>query len=138
MKNISLEPTNKPGVYSVQLADGFSKKIIGKFNKSNCTFTAQRSEKKHLFRNTNSLAICETVLNELPVRWIEILYTDLSGRLHRLATSKEYLIAHGKRAAFKETNWEGQYFLELSKWNLQAAQRYHNEINSQPSLFGVA
>jgi hypothetical protein len=139
MKTLKLSPTNKPGLSQVCLSDGFSQKIIGSYNEASKTFTANRKEAKHLHRNTNSLAINEAVLNELPVHWIEILFTDSSGRLHRLATSREYLLKFGKRAAFRETGFEPQRFLELSKWNLQAAQRYEMQLHSQGSLFpGVA
>jgi hypothetical protein len=139
MKNLSLTAAKSPGVSQVCLSDEFSQKVIGSYNEASKTFTAHRKEAKHLYRNTNSLAISETVLNELPIRWIEILYTDSSGRVHRLATSKEYLLKFGKRAAFRETGFEPQIFLELSKWNLQDALRYEMQIHSQGSLFpGVA
>ena len=100
-KNIELIPTRRPDEFQVRLNTPLKPCFIGRFNKASGTFTAFRSEKKHLHRSSCSLAINEQLLSELPsLRWIEILYTDSSGRVQRLATSREYLLKFGKRAAF--------------------------------------
>jgi len=135
MKTLTLSPTKSPSIYSVALSDGYSVKIIGKYLEASKTFSCFRNEKKHLYRSSGSLAINEQLLSELPIRWIEILYTDASGRVHRLATSKEYLLRFGKRAAFASTAFEPQIFLNISEFSMERAIRYSQELNSQPSLF---
>ena len=133
-KAIELRNTKQDGVYQVCLIDGYSQRIIGSYNEASKTFTAFRSEAKHLFKNTNSLGINEAVLNELPIRWIEILYTDASGRLQSLKTSKEYILKFGTRAAFASTGYEAQVFLKLDAFSMEKALRYQSEINSQQSF----
>jgi hypothetical protein len=135
MKSLTLSPTSKPGVSQVCLSDGFSHKTIGSYNEASKTFTAHRNEAKHLHRNTNSLAINEAVLNELPIRWIEISYTDSSGRVQRLATSKDYILTHGKEAAYGKTGFEKQIFLPLPEWSMEKAIRFEKQRNAQLSLF---
>ena len=134
MKNLSLSPTRSPGVSQVCLSDGYSQRIIGSYNEASKTFTAFRSEAKHLFKNTNSLGINEAVLNELPVRWVEILYTGSSGRVQSLITSKDFLMRFGTRAAYASTGYEAQVFLKLDAFGMDRAIRYQSEINSQQSF----
>lgn len=140
MKSLTLSPTKSPGVYSVMLSDGYQSKCIGRFFEVSGTFTTRRCEKRHLFRNTKSLAICEAVLNELPgLKLIEIIFTHNNGKVQSLKTSKDYLLRFGKRAAFASTGFEAQVFLNISAFSMSKALRYQSEINSQLSLFsGVA
>ncbi|MDP2207304.1 MAG: hypothetical protein Q8K98_00850 [Bacteroidota bacterium] len=138
MKDISLTPTNKPGVFQVMLSDGWTVKQIGTWNEANCTFITQRNEKKHLHLKSGSLAVNEMVL-ELPgLRWVCIMYEDASGGKRELKTSREYILKFGKRAAFASTSYEPQLFLELSQWSMERAVRFEKQLNSQQSLFEVA
>lgn len=133
MKNLSLSPTNKPGVYRVCLSDGFSQKIIGTFNEASKIFSCYRIEGKHLHRQSGSLAVNLQVLNELNPSWIEIVYESSAGK-RKLQISKNYLIHFGRQHAFRETNFEPQIFLELERWNLTDAIRYEQQLSSQQSF----
>ena len=138
-KAIELIAAREKGVFQVMLSDGFSQKCIGRFNEASGTFTTFRSEAKHLHKKSNCLAVNEQLLSELPgLRWVSIIYEDAAGRKRELKTSREYLLSHGRKAAYQQTGFEQQVFLPLSEWSMERAIRYSQELNSQPSLFGVA
>ena len=134
-KSLTLSPTKSPSIYSVALSDGYSVKIIGKYLEASKTFSCFRNEKKHLHRSSGSLAINEMVLELTGLRWIEILYTDASGRLRELKTSREFILRFGTVAAYQQTNFEKQIFLPLNLWGLENAIKYEQQINSQMGLF---
>ncbi|MDI6804876.1 MAG: hypothetical protein QME58_13735 [Bacteroidota bacterium] len=138
MKFLTFKPTNKLGISNVILSDGFCSKIIGSYNSANQTFFCFRTEKRHLHRSSGSLAINEMVLEIPGLRWLEIAYTDSSGRVQSLKTSKDFLLKFGKKSAFKSTDYEAQIFLPLQLWGLQAAIRFEQQLSSQQSLFEVA
>lgn len=135
-KAIVLNPTREPGVFSVCLSDGYSVKIIGTYNSANCTFTTFRTEKKHLHRSSGSLAINLQLFSELPnLKWICIIYENAAGKKTELRISKNYLLATGRKSAFKATDYEVQIFLPLQLWGLEHCRRFEMQRDSQLGLF---
>lgn len=135
-KAIELVESKQAGVFSVCLSDGFSQKIIGTYNSANCTFTTFRTEKKHLHRSSGSLAINLQLFSELPnLKWICIIYENAAGKKTELRISKNYLLATGRKSAFKATDYEVQIFLPLQLWGLEHCRRFEMQRDSQLGLF---
>ena len=133
---LELIPTRRPHEFWVRLNTPFRPRFIGTLDlKGDGTFKTRRHEKKHLHRNSNSIAINAALLAnpELQFAWVEVELLHADGSEEMLITSRAYLKAKGNPLCFN--NFEPQVALELSLWGREKANRFKREMNSQRDLF---
>ncbi len=134
--NLKLIPTKYRGKFNVRLILGTESRHIGILDIQGKTFFTSRKP-NHLFRESNSIGLNEALLTDksIPFQWIVVDYLDARRTNHKLVTSRNYFIEHGKCLHFSKQSFELQRFLELSKFGIDKARDFERQKAIQEKLF---
>lgn len=131
-KLITLIPTKRPNIFTVQLNLPYQTRYIGELNTAgDGTFSTKRKE-EHIFRKLNALGLSHSLLTDDRIKFSRIVFS-LNGK--KLYSSRAYYLKKGTAFQFSNKSMELQMFVSLDKLNLGEVRRFETTQVIQEDLF---